>query len=104
MLNPADGGQLNIFNQVTETFSVNDLADKVARMGLARGHNVKVKNLKNPRIEKEEHYYNPTYSGLKELGLVPHLLTDDVLNSMFAVIEEFMEDIQEHKIFRGVKW
>ncbi len=104
MLNPADPGQLNIFNQVTETFSVNDLADKVANTGQARGHNVKVKNIENPRVEKEEHYYNPTYSGLKEMGLEAHLLTDDVLNSMFAVVEEHRENIQEHKIFRGVKW
>lgn len=104
MLNPADAGQLNIFNQVTETFSVNELADKVAHVGQERGHNVEVKNIENPRVEKEKHYYNPTYSGLKELGLDPHLLTDDVLNTMFAVVEEHKESIHEHKIFRGVKW
>ncbi len=104
MLNPARAGELNIFNQVTETFSVNDLADKVAKVGKSRGHNVEVKNIENPRVEKEEHYYNPTYSGLKELGLEPHLLTDDVLNTMFAVVEEHQNNIQEHKIFRGVKW
>ncbi len=104
MLNPAETGQLNIFNQVTETFSVNDLAEKIATVGTKRGHAVEVKNITNPRIEKEEHYYNPTYSGLKELGLEPHLLTDDVLNSMFAVVEEYKDNIQEHKIFRGVKW
>ncbi len=104
MLNPAASGQLNIYNQVTETFSVNDLADKVARVGQSRGHNVEVKSIENPRIEKEEHYYNPTYSGLKELGLEPHLLTDEVLNAMFAVVEEHREDVQKHKIFRGVKW
>ncbi len=104
MLNPAKSGDLNIFNQVTETFSVNELADKVARVGQKRGHKVEVKNIENPRIEKEEHYYNPTYSGLKELGLEPHLLTDEVLNAMFAIVEEHKENIQEHKIFRGVKW
>jgi hypothetical protein len=37
-------------------------------------------------------------------GLEPHLLTDDVLHAMFAVVEEHKENIQEHKIFRGVKW
>jgi len=104
MLNPPDAGQLNIFNQVTETFSVNDLAEKVARIGRERGHAVEVKNIENPRIEKEEHYYNPTYSGLQELGLAPQLLTDDVLHSMFAVVEEHKDNIQKHKIFRGVKW
>ncbi len=104
MLNSPKAGRLNIFNQVTETFSVNELADKVARVGRDRGHHVEVKNIKNPRIEKEEHYYNPTYSGLKELGLEPHLLTDDVLNSMFEGVEKYKQNIQQHKIFRGVKW
>ncbi|MFP7754052.1 NAD-dependent epimerase/dehydratase family protein [Thermodesulfobacteriota bacterium B35] len=104
MLNPADRGQLNIFNQVTETFSVNELADKVQRVGRARGHDVAIRKIENPRVEKEEHYYNPTYSGLKELGLEPHPLSDDVLHSMFAVVENYKEAIEEHKIFRGVKW
>jgi len=102
--NPADAGQLNIFNQVTEIFSVNELADKVARAGRNRGHNVEVHNIENPRVEQEEHYYNPTYSGLKELGLEPNLLTDEVLHSMFAVVEEHRDSIQAQKIFRGVKW
>jgi len=104
MLNPPKAGQLNIFNQVTETFSVNQLADMVARVGKKRGHNVKIKSIENPRVEAEEHYYNPRYSGLKDLGLEPHYLTDEVLDAMFAAVEEHKENIQEHKIFRGVKW
>ena len=31
--NPADAGQLRIYNQFSETFSVNDLAERVARVG-----------------------------------------------------------------------
>jgi UDP-sulfoquinovose synthase len=104
MLNPASAGELKVYNQVTETFSVNDLAEKVARVGNDRGHQVKIKSIENPRVEKEEHYYNPTYSGLTELGLEPHLLTDDVLHSMFEMVERHKDKIQKHKIFRGVKW
>ena len=104
MENPPRSGELRIFNLVTETFSVNELAEKVVRVGKARGHDVAVRHLENPRVEKEEHYYNPVYSGLKELGLTPHLLTDEVLHSMFEVVEQHRGNIQEHKIFRGVKW
>ncbi|CAK8722753.1 UDP-sulfoquinovose synthase Sqd [Candidatus Electrothrix laxa] len=104
MLNPPAEGELNIYNQVTETFSVNELAEKVAQAGKRRGHNVEIKSIENPRVEKEEHYYNPTYSGLQELGLTPHLLTDEVLDRMFAVVEEHKEKISNHKIFRGVQW
>jgi len=104
MLNPAAKGELKIYNQVTETFSVNELAGKVARVGQQRGHQVEVKSIENPRIEKEEHYYNPTYTGLKDLGLQPHLLTDEVLHGMFEVVERHKDNIHEHKIFRGIKW
>jgi UDP-sulfoquinovose synthase len=104
MLNPAGKGELKIYNQVTETFSVNELAEKVARVGHQRGHQVEVKSIENPRVEKEEHYYNPTYTGLKDLGLQPHPLTDEVLHGMFEVVERHKDNIHEHKIFRGVKW
>ncbi len=104
MLNPASTGELKVFNQVTETFSVNDLAKKVVRVGNERDHEVAIKNIENPRVEKEEHYYNPTYSGFSDLGLEPHLLTDAVLHSMFEIVEKHKDQIQKHKIFRGVKW
>ena len=102
--NSAAAGELRIFNQVTETFSVNELAEKVARVGRARGHTVRIDHLENPRVEKEKHYYNPVYSGLKELGLDPHLLTDEVLDSMFAVVEENQDRIRPERILRGIKW
>jgi len=104
MLNPASSGELRIFNQITETFSVNELAEKVAAIGTERGHDVQIKSVENPRVELEEHYYNPTYSGLKDLGLTPHYLTDDVLNGMFERVEKHAKNIHKHKIFRGIKW
>jgi UDP-sulfoquinovose synthase len=104
MLNPPDAGGLNIYNQVTETFSVNELAEKVAGAGGQRGHAVEIRSIENPRVEKEEHYYNPTYTGLKELGLEPHYLTEAALDRMFAVVEQHRDRIAEHKIFRGVQW
>jgi len=104
LLNAPAKGELNIFNQVTETFSVNQLADMVAKIGNERGHAVEVQSVENPRMEKEEHYYNPTYSGLKELGLHPHYLTEKVLHNMFSIVEQYKEAISPHKIFKGVKW
>lgn len=104
MLEPAAAGEFRVFNQVTETFSVNELAAKVAKIGKERDHNVEIKSIENPRVELEEHYYNPTYTGLKDLGLTPHYLTDEVLHEMFGVVERYKDNIQEHKIFRGIKW
>lgn len=104
VMNPAEAGELRVFNQITETFTVNELAEKVARVGKEVGCPVEIKSIENPRKELEEHYYNPTYTGLKELGLTPHHLTDEIMAKMFEMVIKYKDNIQTHKIFRGVKW
>jgi UDP-sulfoquinovose synthase len=101
---PAQKGELRIFNQIMETFSANQLAEMVRRVGVARGHEVKIDHLENPRKEAEEHYYNPVYQGLIDIGVTPHYLTDDVLHGMFAVVEKYRDNIRRDVIFRGIKW
>lgn len=102
--NPPKAGELKIYNQVTETFSVNTLANLIAQVGKERGFNVRIESIENPRVEKEQHYYNPTYSGLQKLGLKPHYLTAEELHTIFATVEQYKENIETHKIFSGVKW
>jgi UDP-sulfoquinovose synthase len=102
--NPAQQGELRIFNQFTETFSVNDLADKVKSAGKALGLDVEVKNIENPRKEMEEHYYNPKHTGLIDLGLKPTLMTDEILVQMMSHVAKHKTAIARHKIFRGTKW
>lgn len=102
--NPAHKGELRIYNQITEVFSVNDLAEKVKKVAEALGLMVNILPVENPRREKEEHYYNPTYSALLELGLNPHYLTEKVLESMIRKVEQHKTNIQQHIIFRGVRW
>ena len=41
-----------------------------------------VKSVPNPRVEAEEHYYNAKHTGLMELGLQPHLLSDNLIDSL----------------------
>jgi len=101
---PAKSGELRIFNQIMETFSVNELADTIQRVGLNRGFDVKVSHIENPRKELEEHYYNPVYQGLIDIGVEPHYLTDDVISDMFSIVEQYQDNIRTDVIFRGVKW
>ena len=101
---PAQQGELRIFNQIMETFSVNQLADKVQQAGKMLGYDVKINHIENPRKEAEEHYYNPTYQGLVEIGVKPHYLTDEVMTGMMRVVERYKENIRRDVIFRGVKW
>lgn len=103
-LAPALPGELRIFNQVTETFSVNQLAEKVRAIGRRLGYDVQIDHIANPRIEKEDHYYNPRYTGLLELGLKPHLLTDEVLEGMFRKVAAYKGRINREAIFKGISW
>ena len=69
--NPAEAGEYRVFNQFTESFSVSELAELVQRSGAEVGLEVEIEHLENPRVELEEHYYNPVHTKLLDLGLEP---------------------------------
>jgi UDP-sulfoquinovose synthase len=101
---PAKAGELRIFNQIMETFSANELAEMTQRVGKKLGYKVTIDHLDNPRKEAEEHYYNPTYQGLIDIGVVPHYLTDEVMEGMFLVVEQYKNNIRKDVIFKGIRW
>ncbi len=101
---PANEGQLRIFNQLTEPFSVNQLAARVKKVGDRLGYNVVIEHINNPRVEKEDHYYNVKYTGLLELGLKPHYLTDEILESFFMMTDRYKNRINRDAFFRGISW
>jgi len=101
---PAIAGELRIFNQIMETFSVNELAELTAQVGQKLGYKVDIKCIDNPRKEAEEHYYNPTYQGLANIGVEPHYLTPEVMEGMLRKVAEHKDNIRKEVIFKGVRW
>ena len=101
---PAKPGELRIFNQFTEQLSVNEIAENVQQVGNRMGLGVEIKSIENPRKEAEEHYYNPSHSGLLELGLKPHLMTDDVVAAMLERVLEYKDRIDNRRIMPRVRW
>ena len=102
--NPAKPGNLNIYNQIMETFTVNQLAELTLEAGQALGYDVNIKNIENPRVELEEHYYNPSYQGLIELGVKPNYLTINSMKEMFEIVFKYKQQIRKEVIFKGIKW
>jgi UDP-sulfoquinovose synthase len=102
--NPSARGELRIFNQFTETFSVNSLAKKVKKTAAKIGLDASIQHIENPRIEAEEHYYNPKRTGLLELGLEPNYLTEDTLSAMMKFVMTHKKKIKKDQIYRNVKW
>jgi UDP-sulfoquinovose synthase len=85
--NPPKPGEYRVFNQFTEQFSLNDLAETVAKVCVRRGLDPEIIHLQNPRVEKEEHYYNAKHSALIDLGLKPHYLADTLLDSLVEFVQ-----------------
>ena len=102
--NPVEKGKLRVFNQFTESFSVNELASKVQAAGESVGLSVSIESIENPRKELEEHYYNPVSTGLVELGLQPNLLTNEVLVDMINVVKKYKDKIKKEKVMPRVRW
>ena len=104
MLNPAAAGEFRVFNQFTEQFSVRDLAHAVQEAGKELNLAVTIDYLPNPRVEKEEHYYNAANTRLLDLGLQPHFLSDTLLESMIGIVQQHRARIKPHLIMPGVNW
>jgi UDP-sulfoquinovose synthase len=104
LLNPAQPGELRVFNQFTEQFSVSELADKVHDAAAELGIAAQVVHAPNPRIEAEEHYYNAKHTKLLELGLVPNLLGPELIRSMIKTIARHGDKIDRSKLLMGIRW
>jgi UDP-sulfoquinovose synthase len=104
VLNPPNAGEYRVFNQFTEQFSVLELAEKVRDAGAHHGLDVRIEHLENPRIELEDHYYNATHTKLLDLGLRPHLLSETLIESMFAAIERHKDRVILDHILPSTRW
>ncbi len=102
--NPAAAGEFRVFNQFTEMFSVGDLAHMVEKAGSALGLAIEVNHLENPRIEKEEHYFNAKNTNLLDLGLQPHYLSDSLLDSLLNFALKYKQRVDENQILPKVNW
>ena len=104
ILSPPQAGEYRVFNQFTETFNVLELAQMVKAQSEKLGLKVEIDHLKNPRVEAEQHYYNPQHTKLIELGLQPRLLSDELLQSMVKRVQEHAHRIKKDIILPQVTW
>jgi len=72
---------------VHEQFSVKALAEKVRDARAAHGLKTNIVHLPNPRVEREEHYYNAKHQKLLDLGLQPHYPRRYVDESVIETVE-----------------
>jgi UDP-sulfoquinovose synthase len=103
-LTPAAPGEFRVFNQFTEQFSVLELAELVRTAGSHLGYDVRIAHLPDPRVEREEHYYNAKHSKLLDLGLEPHFLSESLLDSLMNIAVKYRERVDTALFMPRVNW
>jgi UDP-sulfoquinovose synthase len=103
-LNPADRGEMRIYNQFTEQFKVNELAEVVVRAGTEAGLRVRVDHIPDPRVEAEEHYYNAQHTKLLDLGLKPHMLSEELVQSVLQIVSKYRNRVVTDRIVPRILW
>ncbi len=96
---PAAGDRVRIFNQMTETHRVRDLAELVARTTGAR-----IAYLPNPRKEAEENELVVRNEGFLALGLEPTTLAQGLMDEIIEVAAKFAHRIDRSRVPAVSAW
>jgi UDP-sulfoquinovose synthase len=101
LLHPPTAGEYRVFNQFTEQYSVVEMAELVVG---ATGGQARIEFLPDPRVEAEDHYYRAAHTKLLDLGLVPHLLSEQLVSSLLSVAERYRDRVVLEAIRPTVDW
>lgn len=98
---PAKQGEYRVFNQFTESFTVKEMAELVISLFPGGGD---IEFLQDPRVELDSHYYRAAHTKLLDLGLVPHLLSDTLIDSLFSLVERNKDRVDQEVILPTINW
>jgi UDP-sulfoquinovose synthase len=93
--NPAAKGEYRVFNQLDEVYGITELAQKVVKAAKNLEIDVRIRNVQNPRMEKEEHYYKVDHEHLRKLGFNPTRTIEETLRIMLKDLSKYKDRILE---------
>ena len=96
---PAKGDQVSVFNQVTETHRLKDLAEMVSKLTGAE-----IAYLPNPRKEAAENDLNVTRERFLALGLNPTTLSEGLVEETRDIGAKYADRVDLSKIIAKTVW
>lgn len=93
---PPQAGEYRVFNQFHNVFDLTEIASIVISSASECGIKVGIMHLDNPRIEAENHYYNPDRKLLIELGYEPCERLDSYIRALLVDLVNFRQRIKAH--------
>jgi UDP-sulfoquinovose synthase len=104
--NPPSAGEYRVFNQFDAAYSINELADITHKVATELGLNPTIEHPVDPRVELEQHYYNPLHDNLIALGYKRTRQLEDVMREIFADLLRYRRRLEARKyvIQPTVQW
>ena len=96
---PGNCKGVRIFNQVSESRSVSEIANIIAKI-----YNVKIKHISNPRKELPENQLEVENKGLISLGFKPTLLNEGLINDIKYIADNTHESFNEDNVLTSPNW
>jgi UDP-sulfoquinovose synthase len=104
--NPPDMGEYRVFNQLDQVYNLAELAETVVHVAKKLGLNIESTSIPNPRLEKEEHYYEVEHIRLKNLGFQPTRPIEESIQQILTDLLHYREVVMQYKhvILPKTRW
>ncbi len=102
--NPPKKGEFRVFNQFTEFCSLNEIATRIQNYANANKIKSNISHIENPRIEEEDHYYNPKNTSLISLGLKPIIMDNKQIDKIFKLVRQNQNRVNLNTLNPNIKW
>lgn len=107
--NPPESGRPRVWNQLSEWFSMNELADKVIKIAQQNGITASKTKIETPRTEQTtEHYYNFKTDNLKAVGFEAirsvEQEIDYTIKTLLEIADEELLEILRANMEPKTKW
>ena len=95
---PPAKGEYRVYNQFDEYYTVNHLAETVQQVYQEdTGKSAEIRHVENPRVELEDHYYNPENHKLKDLGYRRKRELRQEISIILKDLEKYRNRILKHR-------